>query len=226
MSGGLAALLDDIAAMAKVAAASVDDVAAAAGRASAKAAGVVIDDAIVVLENIFRFIEEKRMEPFEAAKAATADIGLAVLATTFSLVVIFLPVFGAMVLAVLIALLRGIEVPWGMFGYYTALLAVMAACFLGIGMLISALARSTDMAQGAAFVVWLTLLLFLKMAQETGAEHRLPKACRWADLKALTGLKQHSAYRQMLVDIPVWVITASTPALVGASCALDSVIET
>ena len=33
-------------------------------------------------------------------------------------------------------------------------------------------------------------------------------------------------YRQMLVDIPVWVITASTPALVGASCALDSVIET
>jgi ABC-2 type transport system permease protein len=76
---------------------------------------------------------------------------------------IFLPVFGAMVLAVLIALVRGIEVPWGMFGYYTALLAVMAACFLGIGMLISALARSTDMAQGAAFVVWLTLLLFLDL---------------------------------------------------------------
>jgi ABC-2 type transport system permease protein len=78
-------------------------------------------------------------------------------------IVIFLPVFGAMVLAVLIALVRGIEVPWGMFGYYTALLAVMAACFLGIGMLISALARSTDMAQGAAFVVWLTLLLFLDL---------------------------------------------------------------
>jgi hydrophobic/amphiphilic exporter-1 (mainly G- bacteria), HAE1 family len=54
--------------------------------------GVVIDDAIVVLENIFRFIEEKKMKPFEAARAATADIGLAVLATTFSLVVIFVPV--------------------------------------------------------------------------------------------------------------------------------------
>jgi len=78
-------------------------------------------------------------------------------------IVIFLPVFGAMVLAVFIALVRDIEVPWGMFGYYTALLAVMAACFLGIGMLISALARSTDMAQGAAFVVWLTLLLFLDL---------------------------------------------------------------
>jgi HAE1 family hydrophobic/amphiphilic exporter-1 len=54
--------------------------------------GIVIDDAIVVLENIFRFIEEKRMNAFEAARAATADIGLAVMATTFSLVVIFLPV--------------------------------------------------------------------------------------------------------------------------------------
>jgi hydrophobic/amphiphilic exporter-1 (mainly G- bacteria), HAE1 family len=54
--------------------------------------GVVIDDAIVVLENIFRFIEEKRLSPMEAAREATKDIGLAVLATTFSLVVIFLPV--------------------------------------------------------------------------------------------------------------------------------------
>jgi len=54
--------------------------------------GVVIDDAIVVLENIFRFIEEKRMQPMQAAKEATKEIGLAVLATTLSLVVIFLPI--------------------------------------------------------------------------------------------------------------------------------------
>jgi len=54
--------------------------------------GIVIDDAIVVLENIFRFVEEKKMEPFEAARAATAEIGLAVMATTLSLVVIFVPV--------------------------------------------------------------------------------------------------------------------------------------
>jgi predicted DNA repair protein MutK len=47
VAGGLVALLDDIAAMAKLAAASVDDVAAAAGRASAKAAGVVVDDTAV-----------------------------------------------------------------------------------------------------------------------------------------------------------------------------------
>jgi HAE1 family hydrophobic/amphiphilic exporter-1 len=54
--------------------------------------GVVIDDAIVILENIFRFVEEKRMNAMRAAKEATADIGMAVMATTFSLVVIFLPV--------------------------------------------------------------------------------------------------------------------------------------
>jgi HAE1 family hydrophobic/amphiphilic exporter-1 len=54
--------------------------------------GVVIDDAIVVLENIFRYVEEKKMNAFDAARAATAEIGLAVLATTLSLVVIFIPV--------------------------------------------------------------------------------------------------------------------------------------
>jgi HAE1 family hydrophobic/amphiphilic exporter-1 len=54
--------------------------------------GIVIDDAIVVLENIFRFIEEKRLDSFEAAREATREIGLAVLATTLSLVVIFVPV--------------------------------------------------------------------------------------------------------------------------------------
>ncbi len=54
--------------------------------------GIVIDDAIVVLENIYRFVEEKRLTPFQAARDATAEIGLAVMATTFSLVVIFVPV--------------------------------------------------------------------------------------------------------------------------------------
>jgi len=54
--------------------------------------GIVIDDAIVVLENVFRFMEEKKMTPVEAAVEGTKDIGLAVLATTLSLVIIFLPV--------------------------------------------------------------------------------------------------------------------------------------
>jgi hydrophobic/amphiphilic exporter-1 (mainly G- bacteria), HAE1 family len=56
------------------------------------ATGIVIDDAIVVLENIFRYVEEKKIAPKEAASKATNEIGLAVMATTLSLVVIFLPV--------------------------------------------------------------------------------------------------------------------------------------
>ena len=54
--------------------------------------GIVIDDAIVVLENIYRFIEEKGMNPFQAAIEGTREIGLAVLATTLSLIAVFLPV--------------------------------------------------------------------------------------------------------------------------------------
>ena len=61
-------------------------------RALTLAVGIVIDDAIVVLENVYRFIEEKGMDPFDAAIAGTKDIGLAVLATTLSLVAVFLPV--------------------------------------------------------------------------------------------------------------------------------------
>jgi HAE1 family hydrophobic/amphiphilic exporter-1 len=54
--------------------------------------GIVIDDAIVVLENIYRFVEEKGMHPFQAAIEGTREIGLAVMATTLSLLAVFLPV--------------------------------------------------------------------------------------------------------------------------------------
>ncbi len=60
--------------------------------ALALAVGIVIDDAIVVIENIVRFVDEKKMKPFPAAVLATRDIGLAVLATTLSLMAVFLPV--------------------------------------------------------------------------------------------------------------------------------------
>ncbi len=60
--------------------------------ALALAVGIVIDDAIVVLENIIRFIDEKGMKPFPAAVLATKEIGFAVLATTLSLMAVFIPV--------------------------------------------------------------------------------------------------------------------------------------
>ncbi len=54
--------------------------------------GIVIDDAIVVLENIFRFVDEKGMNPFQAAIEATREIGPAVMATTLSLMAVFVPI--------------------------------------------------------------------------------------------------------------------------------------
>ena len=60
--------------------------------ALALAVGIVIDDAIVVLENIFKYVDEKGYEPKEAAVAATREIGMAVLATTLSLIAVFLPI--------------------------------------------------------------------------------------------------------------------------------------
>jgi HAE1 family hydrophobic/amphiphilic exporter-1 len=56
------------------------------------AVGIVIDDAVVVLENIFRFMEEKKRAPRDAAVEGTREVGLAVMATSMSLIAVFLPV--------------------------------------------------------------------------------------------------------------------------------------
>ena len=61
MAGGLFALLDDVAALARIAAASVDDVGAAAGRASAKAAGVVVDDTAVTPQYLHGSAAEREL---------------------------------------------------------------------------------------------------------------------------------------------------------------------
>jgi predicted DNA repair protein MutK len=61
MPGGLAALLDDVAVIAKLAAASVDDIGAAAGRAGVKAAGVVIDDAAVTPRYVTGFTPDREL---------------------------------------------------------------------------------------------------------------------------------------------------------------------
>jgi HAE1 family hydrophobic/amphiphilic exporter-1 len=56
------------------------------------AVGIVIDDAIIVLENIVRYMQDKGRDRVMAAVEATREIGLAVMATTLSLVIIFLPI--------------------------------------------------------------------------------------------------------------------------------------
>lgn len=78
-------------------------------------------------------------------------------------VMVYTPVLLAMGGAMLWGGLTGVELPWRIFLYYSALLMVLTWCFLGIGMLVSSVARSVDVAQGTAFVIWLGLLLFLDL---------------------------------------------------------------
>lgn len=56
------------------------------------AVGIVIDDAIIVIENIYRYLDEHDISPIEAAIKATHEISLAVVATTLSLVIVFVPI--------------------------------------------------------------------------------------------------------------------------------------
>jgi ABC-2 type transport system permease protein len=77
--------------------------------------------------------------------------------------VVFLPVVLAMMLAIVWAALKGAEIPWTQVLFYTGFLITLAWCFLGIGMLISSMVRSFDVAQGLAFLIWLMLLLFLDL---------------------------------------------------------------
>jgi HAE1 family hydrophobic/amphiphilic exporter-1 len=83
--------------------------------------GIVIDDAVVVLENIFRFLEEKKLTPREAALQGTAEIALAVLATSLSLMAVFLPV----------AFMGGIV------GRFMNSFGVTMACAIAVSLLVS-----------------------------------------------------------------------------------------
>ncbi len=78
-------------------------------------------------------------------------------------VVVFLPVLLAFLIAIVWGLGKGVAIPWAQVWYYTGFLFSLALCFLGIGMLISTLARSSDVATGAAFIIWLVLLLFMDL---------------------------------------------------------------
>lgn len=78
-------------------------------------------------------------------------------------VVVFLPVFVAMAAAAIWAEFTDIGVKWDLFAVYTGLLVSLAWSFLGLGMLISTVTRSPDVAQTGAFLIWLVLLLFLDL---------------------------------------------------------------
>ncbi len=83
--------------------------------------GIVIDDGIVVLENIWRWVEKKGKNAYDASIGATKEIGLAVMAITVSLICIFLP----------IAFMTGIV------GRYMAGFAVTMSCAIAISLFVS-----------------------------------------------------------------------------------------
>ncbi len=101
--------------------------------------GIVIDDAIVVLENIFKNMEEKGLSAMEAAREGTREIGLAVLATTLSLVIVFLPV----------ALMSGIVGKFMSSFGYTAAFAIMVSLLVSFTLTPMLCSRFLKVKEGA-----------------------------------------------------------------------------
>jgi ABC-2 type transport system permease protein len=73
------------------------------------------------------------------------------------------PVIVALGLAAAYGAVRGHGIPWAHLALYSALTAALAVCFLGLGFLLSSLARSTELALGATLLIWLVLVAFLDL---------------------------------------------------------------
>lgn len=79
-------------------------------------------------------------------------------------ITVFLPVFMAMVFAILYGMFKGADVPWNIFFLYTGLLFAMSSAFLGIAFFISSIVKSSEMALGISFFIWIFLLAFIDIA--------------------------------------------------------------
>lgn len=79
-------------------------------------------------------------------------------------ITVFLPVFMAMVIAVIYGFFKGAAVPWEIFFLYTGLLFSLSSVFLGIAFFISSIVKSSEMALGISFFVWIFLLAFIDIA--------------------------------------------------------------
>jgi ABC-2 type transport system permease protein len=79
-------------------------------------------------------------------------------------ITVFLPVFMAMFFAIVYGIFKGADVPWDIFFLYTGLLFAMSSAFLGIAFFISSIVKSSEMALGISFFVWIFLLAFIDIA--------------------------------------------------------------
>jgi hydrophobe/amphiphile efflux-1 (HAE1) family protein len=147
--------------------------------------GIVIDDAIIVLENVYRFIEEKDMPPFEAAIHGTKEIGLAVMATTLSLLAVFLPV-GFM---------------GGIVGRFMSSFGFTSAFAIAVSLLVS-------------FTLTPMLCSrFLKRPEHKPSEHSSKESAlfRFLDTHYTTMLRWSMAHRRAVLALCVGVILSIVP---------------
>ena len=77
---------------------------------------------------------------------------------------VFLPILIALILSLIIAIFKNVDIPWGVFFYYTLLLLVLSFAFLSFVFLISSLIKSSELGLGFSFLFWLFLLAFLDLA--------------------------------------------------------------
>jgi len=77
---------------------------------------------------------------------------------------VFLPVFMAMFFAIIYGMFKGAEVPLDIFFLYSALLFSISLSFLGIAFFISSIVKSSEMALGISFFIWIFLLAFIDIA--------------------------------------------------------------
>ena len=79
-------------------------------------------------------------------------------------VTVFLPVFFAMFFAIIYGATIKAEIPWGIFFLYSGLLFALSSAFLGIAFFISSFVKSSEVALGISFFVWILLLAFIDIA--------------------------------------------------------------
>lgn len=149
--------------------------------ALALAVGLVIDDAIVVIENIVRYVEEKGMKPFPAAIAATKDIGLAVLATTLALMAVFVPV----------------SIMGGMIGRFLRSFGLTMASAIGVSLFVSftltpmlgaRLLKQRDPHARPSLLTRLTQAFYKPIERAYGAALRFSLRHRWWVILACVGV--------------------------------------
>src|SRR6516165_3886183 len=154
--------------------------------------GIVIDDAIVVLENIYRFIEEKHDDPFHAAVDATQEIGLAVLATTLSLVAIFLSV----------------SIMWGIVGRIMKSFGLTMAFAIMVSLLVSF--TLTPMLSAR----WLKIKATPKGGSHASKESRIFHA---VDVFYTAVLEWAMAHRAIVAGLAALVLCSSVPLFMLAN---------